>query len=197
MQLAAGITLPFPEKIREEFQVYEHCIRFHISFEKIGAMLDEFLAQLQEPLFVVLQLPLSRQEEEALRMEGAETLHQKVCYLDGQTKGQVQEILRQHGELLLNDGISQFGIASHATHDEMFIQKYKLIDIYCGNPQAYYEFLKKYGLVRTDKLLTAWDTFSRKTPGEARSIQINGIRVYEVYDELVKQGMYEAKIIED
>ena len=195
-QTASGVTIPFPEKIKEEFQVFGTYIQFNLSFEKIRPMLDDFLEQLAEPLFIVLQFPLSQNEENEVRKKDTDPLHQKVCYLDGQSKKQVQVILRQYGDLLLNDGISQFAVASHATGDEMFIQKYKLINIYCSNPAKYFDFLKKYGLKQTDNLITAWTSFSHETPGEAHCIKINGIDVFDVYDELVKMGMYDAKIIE-
>lgn len=193
---ADGVSIPFPEKIKEEFEAFEHCVRFNLSFEKIRPMLNEFLDGLQEPLFVVLQLPLTQQEETELRKGESGPLHQKVCYLDGQSKAQVRAILEQYGDLLLNDGISQFAVASHATREEMFIQKYKLIDIYCDNPAIYFGFLIKYGLKQTDKLITAWDTFSYETPGEVCRIEMDRINAFDVYEELVKMGMYEAKIIE-
>jgi hypothetical protein len=196
-QTASGITIPFPEKIKEEFQIFERSIRFNLSFEKIRPMLDEFLEQLQEPLFFVLELPLTQQEESELRKSDTDPLHKKVCYLDGQSKKQVQTILQNYGELLLNDGLSQFAVASHITKDEMFIQKYKLIDIYCEEPAKYFDLLKKYSLNETDSLLTVWDTFSRETPGEARRVEMNGLSVFDVYDELVKLGLYDAKVIEE
>ena len=199
-QAAPGATIPFPEKIKEDFQLIEHGIRFHISFEKLGAMLEDFLAQLKEPLFFVLQIPLSRDEEQALGNQAVRnpnaSPHDKVCYLDGQSKEQVQDILRQYGALLLADGISQFGIASHATGDEMFIQKYKLVDIYCKEPQMYFDFMGKYGLRQTDQLLTVWQTFSQETPGKARSVKVDGLTAYDVYDALVELGMYIAKLVD-
>lgn len=179
-QTASGVTIPFPEKMKEEFQVFEHYICFNLSFEKIRPMLDEFLDGLQEPLFIVLQLPLSRDEEEKHRKDDTDPFHQKVCYLDGQSKDKVKAILQQYGDLILNDGFAQLAIASHTTHDEMFIQKYKLIDIYCSNPAVYFNLLKKYGLKQTDKLVTAWDTFFHETPGEVCRVEINGINVFDV-----------------
>ena len=199
-QTAAGVAIPFPEKMKEEYQAFEKCIRFHVSFQKLGAMLEDFLTRLMEPLFFVLQLPLTRQEEEALGAKTGQRLanasHERVCYLDGQSKEQIRAILRQYGELLLNDGISQFGVASHAIYDEMFIMKYKLVDIYSDNPSKYIDLMEHYELAPTDKLLTAWDTFSRETPGQTRRIEMDGITVYEVYDALVNLGLYEAKIID-
>jgi hypothetical protein len=197
IQTAFGITLPFPEKIKEEYQLYEHSVMFYVSFEKIEPMLNEFIRQLEEPLFLVLELPLSQAEEEQIRQSDADPFHRKVCYLDGQTKEQINKIIQRYGELLLNDGMSQLAVASHVTKDEIYIQKYKIISIFCYEPSKYIDFLKKYGLTQTDALVTPWDTFTRETPGEVRSVEMNGISVYEVYDELVKMGMYEAKIVED
>lgn len=202
-QTAAGITVPFPERIKEAFQAYEKSIRFHISFEKLGALLEEFIERLEEPLFFVLQIPLTRDEEQALRPGEVipapgwiASPHDKVCYLDGQSKERIRAILRQYGELLLNDGISQFAVASHSTKEEMFVMKYKLTDIYCERPEAYFGLLEKYGLTRTDQLLTVWDTFSRETPGETRRMEIGGMTAFEVYEALAKEGMYQAKIVD-
>ena len=91
-QTASGVTIPFPEKIKEEYQVYENKIQFHLRFEKLGAMLEDFIARQQEPLFFVLQIPLKRDEELALCPDGVFpeqgwTAHDRVCYLDGQKEG--------------------------------------------------------------------------------------------------------------
>lgn len=195
-QTALGVTIPFPEKIKEEFQFMEHGFRFNISFEKIRPMLDDFVEQLEEPLFIVLQLPLTQSEEDNLRKSNNDPLHQKVCYLDGLSKEQVTAILQQYGNLILNDGISQFAVASHASNEEIFIQKYKLTDIYCSDSEKYLGLLKKYNLKEIDQLISVWDTFTHETPGEARRIEMNDINIFDVYDELVKLGMYDAKIIE-
>lgn len=115
-QTAPGVTIPFPEKIQEQFQVYEgQLIRANISFEKLRPILTEFYQSLPEPLFFVLQMPLSIQEERQLGCD--EILHQEVCYLDGQTREQMDSIFHSYGQILLEDGMSQFAIASHASHE--------------------------------------------------------------------------------
>ena len=48
-QTAPGVTIPFPEKIQEQFQVYEgQSIRANISFEKLKSLLTEFYQSLPE-----------------------------------------------------------------------------------------------------------------------------------------------------
>lgn len=66
-QTASGVTIPFPERIKEEFQVFEKSISFNLSFEKIKPLVDEFIDQLIEPLFFVLEIPLSLDKNYLLR----------------------------------------------------------------------------------------------------------------------------------
>jgi hypothetical protein len=143
----------------------------------------------------VMQLPLSIDEEN--KMGFKEILHQEVLYLDGQTQSQIDTIMTSYGQLLLSDGLSQFAIASHKSHEEIFIQKYKVVSIYSEMPEKYAVLLTKYGLHKTDHLITAWNTFSQDYPGECRRICIEGLDAYNVVDILKDQGMYRAKIIED
>ena len=195
-QTAPGVTIPFPDKIKEQFQVYnEKSVRANISFEKLKPILTEFYQSLPEPLFFVLQLPLYIHEE--LQLGSNDTLHQEVCYLDGQTREQIDAIMDQYGQILLEDGISQFAVASHVSGEEIFIQKYKLTDFYSRSPRRFIPFLQRYGLTETENLFTVWDTFSRETPGECGRIYIDGCDVFFVAEQLKKQGMYRAKIIED
>ena len=195
-QTAPGVTIPFPDKILEEYQIFKgESICANVSYEKLLALITDFYRALPEPLFLVMQLPLSIDEENKMGFE--EILHQEVLYLDGQTQSQIDTIMTSYGQLLLSDGLSQFAIASHKSHEEIFIQKYKVVSIYSEIPERYAVLLTKYGLHKTDQLITAWDTFSQDYPGECRRICIDGLDTYDVADILKKQGMYRAKIIED
>lgn len=194
-QTAPGVTIPCPEKIKEEYRVFDGIsIRANISFEKLKPLVEEFYQALPEPLFLVLQLPLAFDQERKIGPEGC--LHQEVLYLDGQTRPQIDDIMRAFGPVLLGDGSSQFGIASHQSREEVFIQKYKLTDFYSAAPRKFIPLLEKYGLSQTQDLITVWDTFSPETPGECRLIAIDGLDVYAVAEELKKMGLYRAKIIE-
>ena len=195
-QTAPGVTIPFPERIQEQFQVYEgQSIQANISFEKLKPLITEFYQSIPEPLFFVLQIPLSIQEERQLGHD--RILHQEVCYLDGQTRDQIDYILNLYGQILLEDGISQFAIASHSNDEEIFIQKYKSVSLYSPSPRRFIPLLQRYGLTETDHLFTVWDTFSQETPGECRRISIEGFDAYGISECLKKKGMYRAKIIED
>jgi hypothetical protein len=193
---ASGVKIPFPERIEEKYTLSENWIKFNISFEKLEPFVEDFLISLYEPLFLIIHLPLNAKEEETLRRK-ADSFHSEVLYLDGQTKKQIGGILDQFGELLLNDGMSQFGIASHKTGDELFIQKYKITNIYSKEIKQYIYLMDKYGISKTDHLLTAWDTFSQEHPGECSKVTIHKKDMYDVVELLKEQGMYRAKIVDD
>ncbi len=194
---ACGVKIPYPEKIEEKFVKLENAIRFNISFEKLESFVKDFINGLSEPLFLVIHLPLNEKEEKKLRTSESCPYHSEVLYLDGQTKQQILDILSLYGQILLNDGLSQFGIAAHKTGDELFIQKYKLVDIYCKDDNKYLPLLKKYGIEETIKLITVWDTFSHEHPGQCEIVTFNNQDIYDVVEELKAMGMYVGKVVED
>lgn len=194
-QTAPGVTIPFPDKILEEYQIFNgESICANVSYEKLSDLVTDFYRTLPEPLFFVMQLPLSIDEEN--KMECKEIYHQEVLYLDGKTQNQIDTIMSKYGQLLLSDGMSQFAIASHRSHEEIFIQKYKVVSIYSRTPEKYVSLLAQYGLHQTDNLITAWNTFTQDYPGECRRIRMEDLDAYDVADILKEQGMYRAKIIE-
>ena len=54
------------------------------------------------------------------------------------------------------------------------------------------ELLERFGVTRTDRLVTAWDTFSKEHPGEAQRLEIAGQTVPDMIRELQKIGMYKG-----
>ena len=58
-QTAPGVTIPFPEKIQEQFQVYEgQLIRANISFENCGPYLLNFTKACLSLVFCAANAPL-------------------------------------------------------------------------------------------------------------------------------------------
>jgi hypothetical protein len=190
---ASGVSIPFPEKITEGFKRYETGFRCVISFEKLPPFFTEFYLGLDEPLFLILQVPFSQQEE--IRHNEPDHLHEKVMYLDGCSKDRIGMIMQAFGELLFNDGMSKFGIAAHVSGDEMFIDKYKIVSVFSKDLDKHVPLMSKYGIYETDSLITPWDTFSRENPGESRRIKVNGRDIYYVTEKLIEMGMYTGKIV--
>ncbi len=176
-QTAAGVTVPYPEKLSEQYVQDGNTITLNLSFEKLADFVHSFYAELDEPLFLAVH-PDAESDE--------------VWYLDGMTKKQLTMILDGYGELLYQDGLSAFAIGSLKTEEELFVQKYKVLSIYSETVQRFEKLLARYDVTRTTKLVTAWDTFSEAHPGAAERLEIAGQTIPDMIKELQKIGMYKA-----
>ena len=81
--------------------------------------------------------------------------------------------------------------------EELFIKKYKLIELYSPSPRRFVPLLQRNGLTETARLFTGMGYLSQTTPGKCRRIAMDGLDVYVIAERLKKLGMYRAKIIED
>lgn len=176
-QTAAGVTVPFPDQLREQYQVDGNNVTCNLSFEKLSDFIHSYYASLTEPLFLAIH-PDAEQDE--------------VWYLDGMTKKQLTMILDGYGELLLQDGLSAFAIGSLATEDELFVQKYKVLSIYSPEIHRVEKLMTRFDVPRTDEIVTAWDTFSEQHPGSAQRLEIAGMTMPDVIADLQKIGMYKG-----
>ena len=176
-QTAAGVTVPYPEKLSEQYLRDGNTITANLSFEKLSDFIHAFYAELDEPLFLAVH-PDAEADE--------------VWYLDGMTKKQLTMILDGYGELLCQDGLSAFAIGSLTTEEELFVQKYKVLSLYSPRNGRFEALLEQFGAVPTAHLVTAWDTFSAEYPGSASRLEIAGQTVPDMIKELQKIGMYKG-----
>lgn len=178
-ETAAGVTVPFPEKLQEQYQIDGDTLTLNLSFDKLPDFVQAFYAMLPAPLFLAVH-PDAEDE-------------QTVYYLDGMSKKQLAAVLDGYGELLYQDGLSSFAIASHETDEEIYIQKYKVVSIYSPDLNRFFPLLERFGVARTPHLITAWDTFSEDSPGEARRLEVGGETVEDMIEQLKQIGMYKAE----
>ena len=195
--LRKGCTVPFPEKIHEEYEVNDNCIIANIDADKIENLLLDFIRMHTEPLFFILEIPSKLEDENIVEPRWVEGLHKDVYYIDGCTQEQALVIVEQIGELLINDGLSSFGFGCHISHDEIMVGKYNVITIYSQNLDSYNVLLEKNELKRVNNLITAWDTFTHDAPGETERIETNGKNVFDIPEMFADWGIYLAEQRED
>lgn len=116
-------------------------------------MLEDFIKLHEdEKLFFILELPTPKTAEPKDENGNIDAFHKDIYYLDDCTSAMIRDVLDIVGKILLDDGISQFGVGSHITNDEMMICKYNIVNLY-----------------RNDEQSTLYDGFS-KMPAYARRI---------------------------
>ena len=80
----------------------------------------------------------------------------------------------------------------HESQDEIMLDKYNVVTIYSQQLSNYNDFFEAHGIEKVESLITAWDTFSDATPGQAERCDCKGKSVYNLPEELKDWGMYLA-----
>lgn len=197
LNLRNGSKVPFPEKLSEGYEYSEPCFTANVNADKLEAMIKHFIALHNEPLFYILELPTRQQDETEVRSGVVEALHKDVYYIDGCTQDEALAILRETAELTINDGMCAFGFGCHKSHDEIMVGKYNVVTVYTRDKSTYDGFFEEHGIAFTENLVTAWNTFSRRHPGESSTVDTNGRSVYDIPEILKDRGIFFAERRQD
>lgn len=181
--------------IKESYEIEDRRITINISKEKYNDLLYSFVELLEEPCFFVLETPLTLQEEKELQKENFDSFHYQVYYIDGLTKEKLKNIFGNYLNIFKNNGLISFGFASHVSHDEIMFTKYNVAYIYSNNIQKYSKMLSCLDISKSNSFITAWNTFTKKTPGDAFDLNAKENNVNTFIDYAIKNlGMYKGEI---
>ncbi len=167
-----------------------------VSAEKLCGLIAELTALLPEPAFFFIELPCDAEEEKKL---GGGKPHYKLYYLDNCTKNVISALVSEYGDMLVNDGLVRFGFGGNESGDEIYIQTYKVMSIYCskdGLCRKTKALLEKYGAVPESELVTPWDVISPENPAVCAVTEEDGITAADLPEMLKKAGMYFADNVE-
>ena len=98
-----------------------------------------------EPLFFILELPVSIDREKVIAKSIIKESHKDVYYIDGCSREECLALLIRYGDLLVNDGLSKFGFGGHKSHDEIMLDSYNVVtipgisEIYESNGKTVYD----------------------------------------------------------
>ena len=195
LNMVKGFKVFSPEKLNEGYEITsEMSIMANVNAEKILDIFEHFIVMHDyERLFFILELTVTCDREKEVKPGIVEDLHNDVYYIDGCTAEQAIVLMERYGELLINDGICKFGFGCHESQDEIMLDKYNVVTIYSRNLTAFNDFFEAHEIEKTDHLITAWDTFTRETPGQSRRYDYNGKNVFDLPEELKEWGIYLAE----
>lgn len=194
MEFAKGVTIPFPEKIKPEYQMCNNFIIMNPDINNLYDLLNDFLISMKIPLVFFIELPCTIAEEDELRKSDTDAFHQNLYYLKIDDLDTCKRMLSEYKELLLHDGGVRYGFLSHNS-DEIYVYRYKVTYIKGKKLKSFKPLLKKYGYKEVKNLITPPSTFSYENPGTSKKIIVNGKDVYTMRDELMEKGMYFAHTV--
>ena len=194
LNLVKGHRVSLVENLFESFtKLTEHHLMANVHAEKILEVFQHFIVIHDEPLFFILELPVSIDREKVIAKNIIKESHKDVYYIDGCSREECLALLIRYGDLLINDGLSQFGFGGHKSHDEIMLDSYNVVTIYSKELSKFNDFFEPHNIQFVEELVTAWKTFSKTSPGISEIYKSNGKTVYDLPTELAEWGIYLAE----
>ena len=194
LNLVKGHQVSLVENLFESFtKLTEHHLMANVHAEKILEVFQHFIVIHDEPLFFILELPVSIDREKVIAKNIIKESHKDVYYFDGCSREECLALLIRYGDLLVNDGLSKFGFGGHKSHDEIMLDSYNVVTIYSKELSKFNDFFEAHNIQFVEELVTAWKTFSKTSPGISEIYESNGKTVYDLPEELAEWGIYLAE----
>ena len=191
LNLVKGHQVSLVENLFESFtKLTEHHLMANVHAEKILEVFQHFIVTHDEPLFFILELPVSIDREKVVAKNIIKESHKDVYYIDGCSREECLALLIRYGDLLVNDGLSKFGFGGHKSHDEIMLDSYNVVTIYSKELSKFNDFFEPHNIQFVEELVTAWGTFSKTSPGISEIYESNGKTVYDLPVELAEWGIY-------
>ena len=194
LNLVKGHQVSLVENLFESFtKLTEHHLMANVHAEKILEIFQHFIVIHDEPLFFILELPVSIDREKVIAKNIIKESHKDVYYIDGCSREECLALLIRYGDLLVNDGLSKFGFGGHKSHDEIMLDSYNVVTIYSKELSKFNDFFEPHNIKFVEELVTACETFSETSPGISEIYESNGKTVYDLPEELAEWGIYLAE----
>lgn len=189
LKMIKGCEVPRAETLCEEYECKDNRITANINADKIECIVKDFIAYAKEPLSFILELPTNINDEP----DPDNVLHNDVYYIDGCSYEKAMKILKDNKELLINDGLSNFGFGSHVNGDEIMVGSYNIVYLFSKNVENFTDIFDNNGVPRRDKITTAYDTFSESSPGTSSKYTVGETDIYSLPETLKHEGIYFAE----
>ncbi len=197
--LPDGIDIPDVSGLKNAYSVTgEGTFSALLSADVLEDFISAFTELIPEPIFFFLELPCSAEEEKELRKSESDPFHYKLYYLDNCTRPVIRALIKDYGSMLVNDGICRFGFGGNTSGDELYVQSYKVMSLYCsdnGRAKKTESLLKSFGAEKAEELVTPWDIVSKDNPGTCVRAEEDGISPYDLPEMFKKAGMYYAETV--
>lgn len=199
--MVKGVKVSCLDGIEEGYSIEKrdtyYQMTINVSAQNIDEVFRSLCLKVKEPGFLLIEHASSVDIEEELRKSDTDPMHKDIHYLDGLGIESFFKIYDKYHELLINDGMVNFGFGSHSDIDEVYVGTYKIFTIFTDEPEKYIHVLNDIGIPKKETLKTVWNNISKDTPASRVRINHNGMDIYEMVDLLSKEGLYLAERRED
>lgn len=182
-----GSFIPNNVELKEEYKIDNDTIILNIDVNKIEKLLQSFVKMQKEELFLFIEIPTNIKE----KSNEENNNYKDIYYLDGISVDRIKEILKQYGDILINDGLCEFGFGVRSFTEEIMCLKYNMIRIYSKeNIYKYIDLLNKFNICESINYKSAWDYFKEENPGISKIYIRDKQTIYDVIEIIKSWGLY-------
>ena len=165
-------------------------IKCVISAEKIKPIIKKAVKLIKKPYFF-LEVPCTDSQEEKLSEKGESGTHMQLYNLEV-TYDVANAVLDRYGDLLINDGITNFGFGSLLNETEIYIMPFQNIMLYNKNDASNFEkVLKDCNIteLKSEQFITLDSLLSKDNPADRVLVELDGETVFDVIENLKEVGL--------
>lgn len=196
IEFIKGCKIPNSENLKEEYKISGNWIKANVNASKILKLMYEFteMQKDDEPLFLFLEIPSNKENQKNIeeidnkrKYKIKNGFYYDIYYLDGISKKFFKELLNKSGEILLNDGMSSFGLGNFTTNDEIGKYKYNQVKLLSNNTEKYEELFRKNNIKRNDNTTLSVNLINPNNPGICNIYKDkDGKDIYKIVENLKK-----------
>ncbi len=161
-----------------------------LSAERIKSIVKKAVKLIKKPYFFI-EVPCTDAQETELSKHGDSGTHMQIYNLEV-THDVADAILKRYGDLLINDGLTNFGFCSLETETEIYVMPFQNIMLYNKNDTSGFEKLLKESnipKVKPEEFITIDSLLSNSNPADRVLVELNGETVFDVIENLTEVGL--------
>lgn len=169
-----------------------------ISAEKIKSIISRAVKSIKKPYFFI-EVPCTEAQETELSKKGDKGLHMQLYNLEV-TYDVADAILKRYGDLLINDGVTNFGFCSLKTETEIYVMPFQNIMLYNkSNVNVFENILKEEHIVKDtpENHITIDSLLSKNNPADRTLVELDGETVFDMIENLKDAGLTLCDIIKE
>lgn len=198
-RIIEGLTVAHTDEVKSSYiKINKNEINCVISAEKIKSIVKKAIKLIKKPYFF-LEAPCTEAQEAELAKTGQSGLHMQLYNLEV-THDVADAILKRYGDLLINDGVTNFGFSSLETEAEIYVMPFQNIMFYNENGASSFENILREENIpenKTEKQITIDSLLSQDNPADRVLVELNGETVFDVIENLKEVGLTLCDIIEE
>ena len=177
------------DQIKESYKVNGNNIIINADSDKYFDVMSSLVDILPSPLVMIIEVPFTKQQEEKFK-DGS--LHKDVYYMTGLNNDTAKFFMKSFKDILVEDGISNFGFASVKERMEVMKHKYNTLVVIADERNKFKKVLEDvYHIPYDEKMKTVHNLIDKDHPAKSKmAVDPQGKGIYDLVNFLKDHGLY-------